>query len=627
MSTPALYNIKTLTGLQDCLVLQVIDSLGNVISGNNYVVRGAIALKGETYDLTVTQDALGDYLLTWGNLPAGVWRYDIFVNEEPLLYGNAIVQGRVTPCVTENTQDLGQFLQVQTDQEGVVKITLSDVNSAKWYAEVAKGSADEAKNVLQETENLSLDIERQIEAGKTEISETTESSISSINTAENTAIANIDTEKENALDDLSQEVTKAQNYATSAQNSATQSATSAANAQESENKAKEAQTATETLADELDEKYERAVFADNSGNVDIEGGLTVDGTANLNGGAIVPEPTTNENPQTFGLARSHEAIVRPAIQSWFSTQTNLTSLYEGKSEVRIFDYELPELITGNRMFYQAVNTDVRSEFPKLQYGVYMFSEAMKRVYYEKDFPELINSNNMFRGAYILGYKGKFPKSTNVTDMFRGCWATEIIITEPPLSTRLSTLIYWCTRLRVFRMDMSNVVGLSYFAECTSLEDLSWNLQNVEEANNAFYSEHGYTSSGATPPSVFSSALPKLKVANQMFGLRYHLTTLKYPIDENGQSIYESGLPQDGESYSYLTLPSLTNGKNIFRLTKLDKPSAISVLNSLQQSFPLTSDGAWQFGIGINKEYEEDSDVLQSIENARAKGWTVDVQWT
>lgn len=212
MSTPALYNIKTVTGLQDCLVLQVIDSLGNVISGNNYVVRGAIALKGETYNLTVTQDALGDYLLTWENLPAGVWRYDIFVNEEPLLYGNAIVQGRVTPCVTENTQDLGQFLQVQKDQEGVVKITLSDVNSAKWYAEVAKGSADEAKNVLQETENLSLDIERQIESGKTEISEATTTSVSSINSAGGVAVEDINSAKEDAIEEVSLESEKIKQY-------------------------------------------------------------------------------------------------------------------------------------------------------------------------------------------------------------------------------------------------------------------------------------------------------------------------------------------------------------------------------------------------------------------------------
>lgn len=627
MSIPALYNIKTVTGLQDCLVLQVIDSLGNVISGENYIVRGSIALKGETYNLSVTQDALGDYLLTWDNLPAGVWRYDIFVNEEPLLYGNAIVQGRVTPCITDNTQDLGQFLQVQKDQEGTVKITLSNVTSAKWYAEVAKGSADEAKNVLQDTENLSLDIERQIEAGKTEISETTAGYITRIDNAGNSAIANIDTEKENALDDITQEVEKAQNYATSAQNSATQSEASATSAHESETIARNAQTATETLATELDQKYARVLFTDNSGNVDIEGGLTVDGMTSLNGGAIVPEPTTNENPQTLGLARSHEAVVRPAIQAWLSTQTNLTSLYASKSEVRVFDYELPELITGNRMFYQATNADVRSEFPKLQFGSYMFSEAMRGVYYEKDFPELTNSNNMFRGAYILGYKGKFPKSTNVTEMFRGCWATEIIITEPPLSTSLYTFIYGCSRLRAFRMDMKNVVNLPYFAEGTSLEDMSWNLQNVENANNAFYTENGYNISGATPPSVFSSALPKLKLANQMFGLRYHLTTLKYPIDENGQSIYESGLPQDGASYAYLTLPSLTNGKNMFRYTKLDKPSSISVLNSLQQSFPLTTDGAWEFGIGINAEHKEDEEVLQAIENARAKGWTVDVQWT
>lgn len=488
MSTPALYNIKTVTGLQDCLVLQVIDSLGNVISGDSYVVRGSIALKNETYNLTVTQDAIGDYLLTWENLPAGVWRYDIFVNEEPLLYGNAIVQGRVTPCVTENTQDLGQFLQVQTDQEGVVKITLSDINSAKWYAEVAKGSADEAKNVLQDTENLSLNIERQIEAGKTEISDTTASSISSINTAENRAIANIDTEKENALDDLSQEVVKAQNYATSAQNNATQSATSATNAQESENKAKEAQTETETLADELEEKFERAVFADNSGNVDIAGGLTVAGSANLNGGAVVPEPTTKDNPQTFGLARSHEAVVRPAIQAWFNEQTRLEGLYKENSDIRIFDYDLPKLTHGYQMFYKSSLEVFSGTIPELLHGNSFFASSKVksvlpiwpklvngRSFYTNclsisgevvvDAPYVTDMDSCFYGTNIESFEGNLPSVVKLGSCFRfRTTITSVKLTGTSKLTHIGYMCDGCTNLEVFEGDLSAVIyALSAFS--------------------------------------------------------------------------------------------------------------------------------------------------------------------
>lgn len=70
------------------------------------------------------------------------------------------------------------------------------------------------------------------------------------------------------------------------------------------------------------------------------------------------------------------------------------------------------------------------------------------------------------------------------------------------------------------------------------------------------------------------------------------------------------------------LPSLSNGKYWFNSAQLNKDSALRILNSI----PSYTSGDHPLVIGIHADHKTDEDVLDAIANAKAKGWTLTVQW-
>ena len=71
-----------------------------------------------------------------------------------------------------------------------------------------------------------------------------------------------------------------------------------------------------------------------------------------------------------------------------------------------------------------------------------------------------------------------------------------------------------------------------------------------------------------------------------------------------------------------TLPKLTNGHYMFMYSKLNKDSALRILNSI----PSYTSGKHPLTIGIHVDHQTDDEVLEAITNAEAKGWTLEVQW-
>ena len=70
------------------------------------------------------------------------------------------------------------------------------------------------------------------------------------------------------------------------------------------------------------------------------------------------------------------------------------------------------------------------------------------------------------------------------------------------------------------------------------------------------------------------------------------------------------------------LPSLSDGSLAFENCKLDKDSALKILNSI----PSYTSGSHPLTIGINIDHQTDDEVLAAIANAEAKKWTLTVQW-
>ena len=327
---------------------------------------------------------------------------------------------------------------------------------------------------------------------------------------------------------------------------------------------------------------------------------------------------------------SYLAWTTPNLKSIYldcPNATNAVNAFASTKNCESYEFPsgFPNVTNANSMFNSSGLTKIEWEFPKAQDCKYMFNSSGLKGDIEVDLPEATDCRWAFYGTCINSFKGSLPKCTNISEMLRGSYLKEATITDCP-ATGLNTMVYGCRYLRKFNMDMGNVTSLSYFGENTSFEEFKWNLRNLVNGGNAFYTENAYPTSGAKRPTEFNSALPKLENGNNMLGNRPSLRTLRYPIDVNGQSIYESGLPQDGDKYAYLTLPSLIQGVGMFFLCRLDKPSAVSVLNSLQQAYTHSNKNAWKLTIGIHVDHKTDEEVLQAISNVEAKGWTITVQW-
>lgn len=226
-----------------------------------------------------------------------------------------------------------------------------------------------------------------------------------------------------------------------------------------------------------------------------------------------------------------------------------------------------------------------------------------------------------------------PKAINLNEIARNCpYLTDVkvkhgVTLENNKSSSTSIMFYNCLRLQKVDIDTSAFRNLSYFGERTGLTEFDHDCSNVVYGNNAFM-----YNSGGMKMSVFRCEFPKLEEAERMFANLPYTYEFAYPVDVNGDCIWRTGLPQDGDKVKYLTLPSLVRADNMFVNCRLYKNSAISILNSLREKDETIAKTAndvtpdWKISMGIHVDYKEDEEVLQAIENARNKGWTVTIGW-
>jgi hypothetical protein len=260
---------------------------------------------------------------------------------------------------------------------------------------------------------------------------------------------------------------------------------------------------------------------------------------------------------------------------------------------------------------------------------------------------ITNANSMFMsGKYIRKINIIMPKVTNADSIFRGTHLLTSVKIEAPRLTSVGTMIYGSINLTDFEMDTRKITFFAYFGERAPLKRLNLAMGNATNINNAFMkntvSGIGMVGSSAT---VMESALPKVTTANSAFAY-LALTETKYPVDVNGNCIWDSLLPQhviEGvPQYKYLTLPKLTSGDTMFNGARLNKESIISILNSL----PTYTSGTHKLTIGCHIDHKYDPEVniaikkcqnsyITPIEEIGAilpeevtenKKWTIIVQW-
>lgn len=374
-----------------------------------------------------------------------------------------------------------------------------------------------------------------------------------------------------------QKATEATTAATTATQNATAAASSATAAAASATAAQEALDSVPVLDD--DNNFSVGAFTANT-SATVNGPLTTTGAITAGGGVVVPAPTTNDNPVTLGLAKSHDALIRPIIQEYFDTHEDCSNLYKNATDLTSFSYDLSKVT---------------------------------------------NTDGMFWGAYISSFSGSLAACTNGFGMFRGSKVTEVTITEHQM-TSLYTFIYGASLCKKVTMDMTNITSLSYFGERSGLIEFKHNLKNVTNCNNAFM--------GIAALTEFNCELPNCTVMSNCFNWDSSLTTCRYPIDADGACIYDTGNEQATDDngdlkWAYLTLPKVYEAYDAFAGCKLDKPTVLSILNSLQTKDTAigNSSRSWDLhSFGIDKSLQNDTEVLQAIEDVQDKNWGITVQW-
>lgn len=149
------YDIRTVTGLNQSLVVRVVDFQGDPVDMGGVTLRGAVRLKTGIAEFGFSRDDEGNGVISWASVPAGMWSYDVFMDdgneESPLLYGCFVSSGRVTPDLPDEQQAVAGAVVVQLPEgSGCVQVVLDNASSAAWYAEQAKKYA----------ENFNLSVDR-----------------------------------------------------------------------------------------------------------------------------------------------------------------------------------------------------------------------------------------------------------------------------------------------------------------------------------------------------------------------------------------------------------------------------------------------------------------------------------
>lgn len=135
--------------------MRVVDFQGDSVDMGGVTLRGAVRLKTGIAEFGFSRDDEGNGVISWASVPAGMWSYDVFMDdgneESPLLYGCFVSSGRVTPDLPDEQQAVAGAVVVQLPEEsGCVQVVLDNASSAAWYAEQAKKYA----------ENFNLSVDR-----------------------------------------------------------------------------------------------------------------------------------------------------------------------------------------------------------------------------------------------------------------------------------------------------------------------------------------------------------------------------------------------------------------------------------------------------------------------------------
>lgn len=338
-------------------------------------LRGAVRLKTGVTEFGFSRDDEGNGVISWASVPAGMWSYDVFMDdgseESPLLYGRFISSGRVTPDLPDEQQAVAGAVVVQLPEgSGCVQVVLDNASSAAWYAEQAKKYATNAGNSEVSAANSAAAAASSATDAAASATSAASSSSDAAHSAANAASseAKAASSEANAMSSATAAAASASNAslseanaavsqssaaasASDAASSAASASTSAHNAAASESSAESSETAASKSASDA---ATSATSAANSATaaqqaleaipeVDASGNMTLSGTitstaATINGPLVVNNPDGSGSAgtlnQIYGITRFYQSVdLRSGgwLRGTFMVETGILNISQGAS--------------------------------------------------------------------------------------------------------------------------------------------------------------------------------------------------------------------------------------------------------------------------------------------------------
>lgn len=338
-------------------------------------LRGAVRLKTGVTEFGFSRDDEGNGVISWASVPAGMWSYDVFMDdgseESPLLYGRFVSSGRVTPDLPDEQQAVAGAVVVQLPEgSGCVQVMLDNASSAAWYAEQAKKYATNAGNSEVSAANSAAAAASSATDAAASATSAASSSSDAAHSAANAASseAKAASSEANAMSSATAAAASASNAslseanaaasqssaaasASDAASSAASASTSAHNAAASESSAESSETAASKSASDA---ATSATSAANSATaaqqaleaipeVDASGNMTLSGTitstaATINGPLVVNNPDGSGSAgtlnQIYGITRFYQSVdLRSGgwLRGTFMVETGILNISQGAS--------------------------------------------------------------------------------------------------------------------------------------------------------------------------------------------------------------------------------------------------------------------------------------------------------
>lgn len=334
------YDIRTVTGLNQSLVVRVVDFQGDPVDMSGVTLRGAVRLKTGVAEFGFSRDDEGNGVLSWASVPAGRWSYDVFMDdgneESPLLYGCFVSSGRVTPDLPDEQQAVAGAVVVQLPEgSGCVQVMLDNASSAAWYAEQAKKYAANAGNSEVSAANSAAAAASSATDAAASAASAASSSSDAAHSAANAASseAKAASSEANAMSSAAAAASSASNASLSEANAAASQSSAAASASDAATSA----TSAANSATAAQQALEAIPEVDASGNMTLSGTITAT-AATINGPLVVNNPDGSGSAgtlnQIYGITRFYQSVdLRSGgwLRGTFMVETGILNISQGAS--------------------------------------------------------------------------------------------------------------------------------------------------------------------------------------------------------------------------------------------------------------------------------------------------------